>query len=372
MGRNPRGGSRFSRWVSSGARSLRSTDGFRAIARLTFGCRGRIRQIRDFRQRLRGRTCPRGEREGRADVFRALRVRRSVAAGTYGRRATSGNVRWNGLVHAESENNMPTARAFARLPFGYCGRIRQICDFRQRLRGRACPRGEREGHADVFRALRVCRSGAAGVYGRRATSGNVRWNGLVHAESENNMPTARAFARLPFGYCGRIRQICDFRQRLRGRACPRGEREGHADVFRALRVLRSVAAGVYGRRVTSGNARWNGLVHAESENNTPTARALARLPFGCRGRIRQIRDFWQRLCGQTCPRGEREGRADVFRALRVLRSVAAGAYGRRATSGNARWNGIVYAESENNTPTARAFARLPFGYCGRAGMSFAN
>ena len=71
-------------------------------------------------------------------------------------------------------------------------------------------------------------------------------------------------------------------------------------------------------------------------------------------------------------RGEWEGRADVFRALRVLRSVAAGAYGRRVTPGNARWNGLVHAESENNMPTARAFARLPFGYCGRAGMSFAN
>ena len=267
---------------------------------------------------------------------------------------------------------MPTARVFARLPFGYCGRIRQTRDFRQRLCGRTCLRGEREGRADVFRALRVLRSVAAGAYGRRVTPGNARWNGLVHAESENNMPTARAFARSPFGYCGRIRQTRDFRQRLRGRACPRGEREGRADVFRALRVLRSVAAGAYGRRVTPGNARWNGLVHTESENNMPTARAFARSPFGCRGRIRQIRDFRQRLCGRTCPRGEREGRADVFRALRVLRSVAAGAYGRRVTPGNARWNGLVHTESENNMPTARAFARLPFGYCGRAGMSFAN
>ena len=122
MGRNPRGGSRFSRCVSSGARSLRSADGFRAIARSPFGYRWCIRQIRDFRQRLRGWACPRGEREGHADVFRALRVCRSVAAGAYGRRATSGNVRWNGLVHAESENNMPTARAFARSPFGCRGR----------------------------------------------------------------------------------------------------------------------------------------------------------------------------------------------------------------------------------------------------------
>ena len=167
---------------------------------------------------------------------------------------TPGNARWNGLVHAESENNMPTARAFARLPFGYCGRAGMsfangaVAIPQRPFRGRAKPprvlrRGMRGGaewdgicvaEADFHDAFhpahapfvpptasaqsRVRRSGIAGAYGRYATSGSDCVGGLVRAENGKDAPTALARSRVCRSSTAGARECCSRMERSPSRS----------------------------------------------------------------------------------------------------------------------------------------------------------